>query len=51
MPLSDVDCTVTSPEKISIIANWNKGDKIRVAGMVRDVTMGAVQLDQCTLMR
>ena len=47
--LSDVDCRVTAPEDISIIANWNKGDKVHVEGIVKDVTMGSVQLDSCRL--
>jgi hypothetical protein len=46
---SDVDCTVTSPVEISTIANWNKGDQIRIEGVVKDVTLGSVQLDQCRL--
>jgi hypothetical protein len=47
--LSDLDCKVTSPEKISIIADWNKGDRIRVEGIVNDVNMGSVRLDPCSL--
>jgi len=46
---TSADCSVTSPEDISTIANWNKGDKIYVEGIIRDVTMGSVQLDSCTL--
>ena len=47
--LSDLDCTVTSQAVISTVANWNKGDRIRVEGVVKDVTMGSVELDGCTL--
>ncbi len=46
---SDIDCKVTSQGDISVIVNWNKGDNIHVEGIVSDVTMGSVQLDQCTL--
>jgi TPR repeat protein len=47
--LSDVDCKVSAPDEISLITDWNKGDKIRVEGVIRDVTMGAVQLSECVL--
>jgi TPR repeat protein len=47
--LGDLDCTVASPAEISEIANWNKGDKIHVEGIVKDVTMGSVHLDPCSL--
>jgi hypothetical protein len=47
--LSDLDCSVTFPAEISKIANWNKGDKIRVEGIVQDVVMGSVRLKPCTL--
>ncbi len=47
--VSGVDCKVTSPGEISEIANWNKGDNIRVEGIVEDVTMKSVELDQCSL--
>jgi len=46
---SDVDCTANSPAEIAEIANWNKGDKIRIVGVVKDVTMGSVILDPCKL--
>ena len=44
---SDVDCRVTSSADISRIVNWNKGEKIHIQGLVKDVTMGSVQLDRC----
>ena len=47
--VSDLDCKVTSPAAISIIADWNGGDQIRIEGLVKDVTMGSVDLDQCHL--
>jgi hypothetical protein len=47
--VSDLDCKVTSPAAISIIADWNGGDRIRIEGLVKDVTMGSVDLDQCHL--
>ena len=47
--LSDLDCTVTSPAEISIIADWHKGDQIRIEGIVNDVAMGSVKLDPCSL--
>jgi hypothetical protein len=46
---SDLDCKVTSPAEISKIANWNKGDEIHVAGLVKDVANGSVILDPCAL--
>jgi TPR repeat protein len=46
---SDIDCNVKSPAEIAEIANWNKGDKIRIGGVVKDVTMGTVVLEPCTL--
>lgn len=49
--LSDVDCEVTSPADVARIANWNKGDEIHIEGIVKDVTMGSVELDQCSLTR
>jgi hypothetical protein len=47
--VSDLDCKVTSPAEISIIADWNGGDQIRIEGIVKNVTMGSVDLDQCRL--
>jgi hypothetical protein len=46
---SDLDCTVTSPDDISRIGEWRKGDKIYVEGIVKDVIRGSVELEQCTL--
>jgi hypothetical protein len=47
--MSAIDCTVSSPAGIDEIANWNKGDKIHVEGIVKDVTFGSVYLDPCYL--
>jgi hypothetical protein len=46
----DVNCTVKSPLLISTIANWNKGDQIQIDGIVKDVTLGTVNLDECKLL-
>jgi hypothetical protein len=45
----DVDCTVSSPTDIAVISNWNKGDDIVVDGVIKDVTLGSVQLEPCHL--
>jgi uncharacterized protein len=45
----DVDCTVSSPADIAVISNWNKGDNIVVDGVIKDVTLGSVQLEPCHL--
>lgn len=45
----EIDCTVASASGIAEIANWNRGDKVRIEGIVRDVTIGSVQLESCTL--
>ena len=44
---SDVDCTVADKAVMNRIVDWNKGDRIRVHGVVKDVLMGSVQLDGC----
>ena len=44
---SDVDCTVADKAVMNRIVDWNKGDRIRVRGVVKDVLMGSVQLDGC----
>jgi hypothetical protein len=47
--LSDLDCTLTSPAEVSKITNWKTGDEIHVAGLVKDVAVGIVILDPCTV--
>ena len=44
---SDVDCTVADQAVMNRIVDWNKGDRVRVRGVVKDVLMGSVQLDGC----
>jgi len=42
-----VDCMVSDKAVMNRIVDWNKGDRVRVRGVVKDVTMGSVQLDGC----
>jgi hypothetical protein len=44
---SDVDCIVSDKAVMNRIVDWNKGDRVKVRGVVKDVTMGSVQLDGC----
>jgi hypothetical protein len=44
---SDIDCSVSDKAVMSRIVDWNKGDSVKVSGLVSDVTMGSVQLDGC----
>jgi hypothetical protein len=46
---SDVDCVVSDKAVMNRIVDWNKGDRVKVSGIVKDVTMGSVQLDACSL--
>jgi hypothetical protein len=46
---SDVDCVVSDKAVMNRIVDWNKGDRVKVSGIVKDVTMGSVQLDVCSL--
>ncbi len=45
----DVDCTVSSKADIAVISSWNRGDNIAVEGIIKDVTLGSVQLEPCRL--
>lgn len=47
--ISDVDCIVSSERAISEIANWNKGDQVKVEGVITDVIMGSVKLGNCKI--
>lgn len=46
---ASVECTVEAPGDISKMADWNKGDTVRVAGVIKDVIMGSVVLESCSL--
>jgi TPR repeat protein len=43
----NLDCRVMSEADIAEIANWNKGDKIKVEGIVSGVVMDSVILNEC----
>ena len=30
------------------IVDWNKGDPVKVSGVIKDVSFGSVQLDACS---
>jgi len=45
----NVDCSVTEQKLLDQIVEWNKGQKVRVRGVVEDVTMGDLQLKECTI--
>jgi len=45
----NVDCSVTEQAMLDQIVEWNKGQKVRVRGVVEDVTMGDLQLKECTI--
>jgi hypothetical protein len=47
--VSDVDCIVTDNAVMARVADWSKGDKIKVTGVVQDVSIGSVALDSCSL--
>jgi pyruvate/2-oxoglutarate dehydrogenase complex dihydrolipoamide acyltransferase (E2) component len=49
MFVSDIDCTVSDKATMDRVIDWNKGDRIRIRGVIKDVTMGSVQLDRCQL--
>jgi hypothetical protein len=44
---SEVDCFVSDKAIMSRIVDWNKGDSVKVSGVIKDVTMGSVQLATC----
>jgi tetratricopeptide (TPR) repeat protein len=46
---SDLDCSESNKEKIAAMADWKKGDHILVEGIVKDVTLGSVKLDPCSM--
>jgi len=45
--LSELGCTVSDKDAVNRLIDWNKGDRIKVRGVVKDVSFGAVRLDDC----
>ncbi|GLI92726.1 hypothetical protein LMG27198_17180 [Methylocystis echinoides] len=44
-----VSCGIDDPQVVSFITNLNKGDKVRVRGLVDDIANGNVELTKCAL--
>lgn len=48
---ADIDCEVSDRTTIDSIVDWNKGDAVKVTGVVKDNTMGTTNLENCTFSR
>jgi hypothetical protein len=44
-----ITCGIDEPQIVSFITNLNKGDKVRVRGVVEDIANGNVELTKCEL--
>jgi hypothetical protein len=45
----NVDCVVTDQTMLDKIVEWNKGQRVKVYGVIKDVTMGDLQLKECNI--
>jgi hypothetical protein len=45
----NVDCVITDPIMLDKIVEWNKGQRVKVYGVIKDVTMGDLQLKECII--
>lgn len=45
----NVNCRVSDPALIDRMANWNKGQIIKLTGIIGGTVMGNVQLDNCEM--
>ncbi len=46
-----MDGTVSDKAVMNRIVDWNKGDSVKVHGVVKDVPMGSVQPDACSFLK
>jgi len=44
-----VSCDVSDQGTIDTVIEWNKGQRVSVVGTIYDVTMGTLQLKECTI--
>ena len=44
-----VDCVITDQTLLDKIVEWNKGQRVRIFGIIKDVTVGDLQLEQCKI--
>ena len=42
-----VDCIISDQTMLDTIVEWNKGQRVNVYGIIKDVTVGDLQLKQC----
>ena len=42
-----VDCIISDQTMLDTIVEWNRGQRVNVYGVVKDVTVGDLQLKQC----
>jgi hypothetical protein len=47
--MGGVDCVVTEQAVLDEIVEWNKGQRVNVSGIIKTVSVGTLQLKDCTI--
>jgi hypothetical protein len=44
-----VDCKLSDPRSLDVAANWNKGQRVEVSGVIEDTSVGDLALSSCRM--